>query len=223
VPTKRQAKKPAAPASRDKTGRSTRARGKADNKAAPRPSPAVAAAVAKLVDPTAADAETQAKILSCMADPKLRKLTVEERCELIGIGRSTWYRHVSEDPTFRQRFFAACRDALVDHLGPVFEALAFSASLNGKEGHSDRKLFLEVTGHYCPSSRVSLDAGDAVKKPAAEMSDEQLLMAFEGREQLLPPGVLRRLGRDPDHAFDQAQAALPTEPAKPEPKAKKRR
>jgi hypothetical protein len=34
------------------------------------------------------------------------------------------------------------------------------------------------------------------------MTDEQLLEMFKGREERLPIGVLRRLGRDPDAAAD---------------------
>src|SRR5690606_10135212 len=100
-------------------------------------------AVEKLADPTAADADTQARILASVADPKQQRLTVEERCELIGISRSTWYRHLSDDPSFAVRYHAACRMALADQVGPVLEALASSALMPGKDGHADRKLFLE--------------------------------------------------------------------------------
>lgn len=167
------------------------------------------------IDPLAADAETQAKILTALLDPELRQLPVVAICDQIGISRATWYRHRSE-PSFRQRFSALCTEALTDHVAPVLSVLATSAALPGRDGHPDRKLFLEVAGMYQPASRVQVEGAGGERRAAADLTDEQLVMAFEGREQLLPVGVLRRLGRDPDLGFDQANAAKPApDPAGP--------
>jgi hypothetical protein len=38
---------------------------------------------------------------------------------------------------------------------------------------------------------------------AAAMSDAELIAMFEGREHLLPVGVLRRMGKDPDAEIDK--------------------
>lgn len=144
-----------------------------------------------------------AAILRALVDPANRGKTVTQICVDAKISRTAWYRRRA-CPSFRLRFNAACIEALADDLGPVFDALGRSALLEGRDGHGDRKLFLEVAGLYTPGSRVSVstDAADANKGDV--MSDEALLAAFAGRESLLPPGVRRRIGKDPDSPAGKA-------------------
>lgn len=137
----------------------------------------------------------EAKIIESLADPAQRPLTVGDRCALIGVSRSTWYRHM-EDPLLAARARRAYRDCCGNELGRVLQALIQSAVIEGKDGHPDRKLYLELLGEYEPRSRVKIEEGP--QKTGAEMSDGELLAAFEGREHLLPPGVQRRLGRETD-------------------------
>jgi hypothetical protein len=135
-----------------------------------------------------------------LADPRAVALTTSEKIELAGVGRTTWFR-VLATPGFKARAARAVRDAVGDRLGPVLDSLAKSAEILGKDGHADRKLFLELVGEYEPPtsrSKIEIETESKEKKPAAHMSDEELLGAFEGRENLIPAGVLRRLGRDPD-------------------------
>jgi hypothetical protein len=141
------------------------------------------------------DEDVELLILQSMADPSHRALTVQDRCELMGISRATWYRHTA-DPLFRARVCRAFRDACGDHLGPVLQALCESAVIVGKDGHSDRKLFLELVGQYEPgASRRTPE--EQTKPKTGELSDAELLALFDGRQQLLPPGVQRRLGLTP--------------------------
>jgi hypothetical protein len=211
---------------RDNTGRFMRGRARAaannppaKSKPARKPIPAatspkarVAAVIASKRQQSALDAarkarpdktipagggdETEAKIIESLANPEHRPLSVIQRCELIGIARATWYRHMA-DPLFKARASAAIKDAVGDRLGEVLEALLLSALIPGRDGHPDRKLYLELTGHYEQSSKLKLQE-EGPKKKGQEMTDDELLAQFEGREDLLPPGLLRRLGRDPD-------------------------
>ena len=151
-------------------------------------------------DSAAAGAATEAKILRVLADPQHLHKSTTAKIKLAGVSRSTWYAHLN-DPLFRARVTAACRRALDDHLGPILNALVESAQIVGKEGHPDRKLFLELQGSVQPGA--SVEVSEEMKKPAAVMSDQELLEAFVGREHLLPAGVLRRLGRDPDSGLDK--------------------
>lgn len=136
--------------------------------------------------------------MESLADPQHQKLTVTERCELLGINRSTWYDRM-ENPVFRARASRCYRRLCDEHLAGVLESLTRSAKLDGREGHQDRRLFLELLGEYVPGQIVDEHA----RKPTEKMTDAELIQAFEGREHLLPPGVLRRLGRDPNAVHDK--------------------
>lgn len=146
--------------------------------------------------------ETEARIIESLADPGQRPLTIEQRCELLGISRSTWYRHM-EDPLFKTRARQAWQACCRNDLGSIMQALVDSAVIVGRDGHRDRKLFLELVGEYEPGQRLHIEEnGSGPKKPGAEMSDEELVLMFEGREHLLPPGVQRRLGIKPNAGKD---------------------
>jgi hypothetical protein len=162
--------------------------------------------------PTAED--TEALILESLANPAHRPLTIEQRCVLLGIARSTWYRHTT-DPQFKARATKAFRDAAADAFGPILDVLVTSALAEGKEGHADRKLYLQLTGAIDGNGAGgrSRDEETPVKR-GAEMTDQELLLAFEGRMDLLPPGLQRRLGQDPDVAKDEPPIPPPTQEAK---------
>jgi len=147
--------------------------------------------------PAGGGENTEVRIIESLADPKQRPLTIEQRCERLGISRSTWYRHM-EDPLFRARATAAWRECCRDRLGEVMESLLNSAIIVGREGHQDRKLLLELLGEYTPGLKVEGEQrSDAGTRGALEdCSDEQLLLLFEGKVHLLPPGVQRRLGHE---------------------------
>lgn len=151
----------------------------------------------------AGPADTEALIVESLADPAHRVLTVGQRCELIGISRRTWYRHL-EDPLFRARASRAYRDCCNDELSGVLNALIQSAKLLGRDGHQDRKLFLELLGEYSPDGSGS--SGTVDGKPGHRMSDDELLAAFDGLPHLLPVGVLRRMGKDPDVNEEQERS-----------------
>lgn len=67
---------------------------------------------------------------------------------------------------------------LMSHTGDVFEALKISAATADYKHHPDRKLFLEMTGHYTPVSQIrALIASGQLrsKNDVSELSDEELL------------------------------------------------
>ena len=97
---------------------------------------------------------------------------------------------------------AAFREALDEHTGPVLRALAKSAQCLGKEGHADRKLFLQLIGFTADGAQDAND-GQGSSKDVDSLSDAELVGLFEGREHLLPPGVQRRLGMDPEASSAQ--------------------
>lgn len=61
-------------------------------------------------------------------------------------------------PDMEARIHTLIRAGPLSHYRPqVIEALAMMASLPSPQTHSDRRLFLEMTGDYLPRQNVSLD------------------------------------------------------------------
>jgi hypothetical protein len=158
----------------------------------------------------AAAAATEARILEVLANPAAYTLATSQKIELAGVSRTTWFR-VLATPGFKARAARAVRDAVGDELGPVLDSLVKSAKAVGRDGHYDRKLYLELMGEVRGDGRGWRRGGpeeeeDNPQKGGGTMTDAEILDAFEGRQHLLPPGVQRRLGRDPDAATDHAGA-----------------
>lgn len=174
-------------------------------------------------NPASPEDVTRQLILESLANPLHRPLTIEQRCDVIGIHRGTWYRHMT-DPLFRAAMATAMQAAAGDLLGPVLDVLAHSALVEGKDGHQDRKLFLQLhglVGDNLPGQRRKGDEEQAAKK-GRDMTDAELIAAFEGREHLMPPGLQRRLGRDPDRASDLPRLPPPPEALEEQPTQVKR-
>ena len=187
----------AAKAASSKPGRSDRQPAPKKRSKRPPLPPKAPPAATDQCQPGSGEQDTEALILTSLADPGHRPLTIALRCELLGISRSTWYRHTS-DPLFRPRAASAFRDAIGDAMGPVLEALVKSAGIVGRDGHPDRKLYLDLCGVTAGTAAGDDDDDKSKGKPGAEMSDAELLAAFAERPELIPPGVLRRMGTDPD-------------------------
>jgi hypothetical protein len=130
------------------------------------------------------------------------------------MARSTWYRHTSGDPLFRARAIAAYRTACDDQLGPVLHALCESAKQIGRDGHQDRKLYLELLGIHDEQAAARKRREEEETKPSQTMTDQELIDAFAGREHLLPPGVQRRLGIDPDAVQGTSTSMTPPNAAR---------
>jgi hypothetical protein len=156
-------------------------------------------------DGISAGAATEAKMLRVLADPAMLNKSVAEKAAKAGVSRATWYRHV-KDSLFRARVNAACRQTLDEFLGPVLHALGTMASEASRDGHPDRKLYFELVGFTAEALAAHDQAGMA--KADEELTDEELLACFEGQEHLLPPGLLRRIGKDPDAHLDRKPARM---------------
>jgi len=86
------------------------------------------------------------------------------------------------------------RDLCYESLGPILDALVTCAAIPTKEGHQDRKLYLELIGEHVSGEKVHQEE----KKKSDGLSDGEIVLRFEGKPHLLPPGVRRRLGLDPN-------------------------
>lgn len=152
-------------------------------------------------DRISAGASSDAKMLQTLANPKLVGKSTTAKIQASGVSRATWYRR-QQDPLFRARMNRVYFRALCSSMGAVLEALTDSAVITGKRGHADRKLFLELVGMYEPTTSKEAYSASEAAQPVSALTDEELMEMFKGREEQLPIGVLRRLGRDPDAAAD---------------------
>jgi hypothetical protein len=80
-----------------------------------------------------------------------------------------------------------------EDLGRVLAVLVQSAQMPGRDGHADRKVYLEMMGMYQPAAMAHVEVKAEARASSRDLSDEQLLEVFHGNEQHLPPGVRRRL------------------------------
>lgn len=63
---------------------------------------------------------------------------------------------------------------MLEHRADVIQALIKSASDPDYKGHGDRKLFLEITGDYTPTSKLVAQLKRSLGDPTAEQPDEVL-------------------------------------------------
>jgi hypothetical protein len=77
--------------------------------------------------------------------------------------------------------------------GKVLGVLVQSAQMPGREGHADRRVYLEMMGMYQPAASAHIEVKAEARASTGDLSDEQLLEMFRGNEQHLPPRVRRRL------------------------------
>jgi hypothetical protein len=142
-------------------------------------------------------------MLAVLADPDLLGSTTREKIHKSGLSKDVWYRH-RNNPKFRMKMARACTEALDEHTGSVFEALAESAQAPGRSGHPDRRLFLQLVGHEATVAAVKEEEAEAQEEKQFTNADlvDTLMEAHKGREHVLryvlPPGYRRIMGLDPN-------------------------
>lgn len=86
--------------------------------------------------------------------PALREPKTEQGlATLLGLTNTRTIRAWREkDPEIEERIASLPREMLMDHVSAVMSALVTVASEADSKGYQDRRLFLEMTGHYKPRS-----------------------------------------------------------------------
>lgn len=113
------------------------------------------------------------RILEAMVLPGGMLLTTTDLCARADVERRHAYTIMGR-PEFRRAKEAIGAAYLHDHLAPILAALARSASIDGRDGHPDRKLCLEMLGMYTPTSRKTVETITGATAP----TDEQTLAAY---------------------------------------------
>lgn len=92
--------------------------------------------------------------------PKFEK----ELASLLGLADTKTIREWREkDPEIAARIAQLPAAMLLGHVAGVFDALATVAQMPDPKAFQDRRLFLEMTGHYHPSGTLALDGDLGVK------------------------------------------------------------
>lgn len=97
-----------------------------------------------------------------MLDPKSVKMTVAELAKAAGISDRQYYR-LMNNPEFKAWVNEERRLAVFRHVDAVITAAVTTAAKEGREGHQDRKMLLEMAGLY--QSKQSMEVGGAGGQP----------------------------------------------------------
>jgi hypothetical protein len=92
---------------------------------------------------------------------------------------ATWRK---KNPAIDEMVALLQASPLWDYRAEVFQALTDNAIKPDYKTHNDRKLFLELTGDYIPSSKLAamITQNGISKNDLSEMSDEELLKLAKG-------------------------------------------
>ncbi|MCL4864132.1 MAG: hypothetical protein KJZ93_32285 [Caldilineaceae bacterium] len=115
--------------------------------------------------------------------PALREpKTEQELASLLGLTNTRTIRAWREkDPEIEERIAKLPKTLLMDHVSAVMVALVTVASEADAKAHPDRKLFLEMTGHYKPRS-VQEIAGEG-GGPVQVVTGDELAIARRRAQQ----------------------------------------
>lgn len=120
-----------------------------------------------------------------MALPRAKRwpATKRELADFLGVTPRSMRGWAENDPLLMERV-RDLRVAMVDeHVGDVIQAAVECATMDGAQGHQDRKMLLEIAGVYRPKVRSELsgpDDGPVEVRRVQELSDDELLRIAAG-------------------------------------------
>lgn len=126
------------------------------------------------------------RLMLAMMAPESYKLTVAELAAKAGIGERTYYRLMA-DPQYRVWLDEQRRQALARHVDNIMNAAVTTAARDGRDGHQDRKMLLEMAGLYVP--KQAHEVGGAGGQP---------LTILIGGAPPATAGPVQSEGGDPD-------------------------
>jgi hypothetical protein len=93
------------------------------------------------------------RILESICDVSQRDLQVDERCKRIGVSRTRYFQIMS-DAWFRSQHREYIRRSVQERVSALVGASYDTAVTPGRDGFNDRRMLLEVTGHYVPRQQI---------------------------------------------------------------------
>jgi hypothetical protein len=93
------------------------------------------------------------KVLEAITSPDLANATNEERYAHAGVGKTRFYA-IMQDPWFRRKHREFIYNHVQARIAELVNASANTATTPGRDGFNDRKMLLEMTGHYVPRQQI---------------------------------------------------------------------
>nr|WP_294577194.1 hypothetical protein [uncultured Rhodopila sp.] len=111
-------------------------------------------------------------VLAVLVDPRFNQpnTTNAERIAAADVSERRFYE-VMADPWFQDQQRRAFLDVIRTNIGPIVEAAVKTASAEGRDGHQDRKMLLEMGGMYIPKSAIDHTTGGLPMKAFADIDD----------------------------------------------------
>lgn len=106
-------------------------------------------------------------LLAVILRPENRKLTVQETCDLAGIGINTYYRCFN-NPDFRKLYREESERLAERSAAPIINACMLEA-VNGSFPHS--KLLLEMAGYHADRLDIKGNVKIIMSKELEELAD----------------------------------------------------
>ncbi len=92
-------------------------------------------------------------VLEAITDPATRNMTNAERAALAGVSDRQYYQIMAR-PWFRARHRNIIQGHVQSRVADLVEASAVTAATPGRDGFNDRKLLMEMTGHYIARQQI---------------------------------------------------------------------
>lgn len=116
-----------------------------------------------------------AAYIAWASSPKIGRepKTLAELASTLGLTSTrTIHKWRENNPAINEVIATLQAGPLMEHFRDVIDALAESARNPDHRNNPDRKLYLEVTGHYVPHAKVDVSRGDA--EDLSTLSDDEL-------------------------------------------------
>lgn len=97
-------------------------------------------------------------VLEAICNPALRDVTVSERAKAAGVSERRYFE-IMKDPWFRRQHREYIQATVQERVASLVDASAQTAATPGRDGFNDRRMLLEITGHYVPRQQTDVTSG----------------------------------------------------------------
>lgn len=104
-------------------------------------------------EPNRTFTRVERKVLEAITAPALANATNEERFAHAGVSKTRFYG-IMQDPWFRKKHREFIHNHVQGRIAELVNASANTATTPGRDGFQDRRMLLEMTGHYTPRQQI---------------------------------------------------------------------
>jgi hypothetical protein len=97
-------------------------------------------------------------VLAIICDPSMADATNRERYAKAGLSERRYYE-ILADPWFNEQHRRMIQSVVKERVGRLIEAGYQTAATPGRDGFQDRRMLLEMTGHYVKREQIDHTSG----------------------------------------------------------------